>query len=376
MENVILEQNTRAERTSRLEQAKAEERIKRAEQKKRMEQKRRIEQEKLQDKKRKLIYMILVVLILIVIILLFLDIRNQVHDVAEALNQAGLSNEEQETFSAGGEPVQSSNEEIPSNYVELWGMTEVEKPVKRNHSQVLSRLSELSADNDIIGRIADNAQLYPENLLEALANNPEMADFVEKYPTTEQRATGGLTNQEKEQSYPLFLQWDPRWGYASYGDNSVVGLSGCGPVSLSMVLYYLTGDETLTPDYIAAYGMQNGYYMSGTGTKWALMNDIPALYNIQVSQPGISDEVMKKTLDQGKMIICAMGPGEFTAAGHFIVIYGYDENGFKINDPNCVARSRRSWPYEKFSSQIKSLWAFSAGNKNTDGSILTYDKKK
>ena len=47
-------------------------------------------------------------------------------------------------------------------------------------------------------------------------------------------------------SDPLFLQWDPRWGYTEYGEDSFLGLSGCGPTCLSMVLYYLTGDKSLT----------------------------------------------------------------------------------------------------------------------------------
>ena len=46
---------------------------------------------------------------------------------------------------------------------------------------------------------------------------------------------------------------------------------------------------------------------------------------------------MKAELDAGRFLICAMKKGDFTAAGHFIVVYGYDESGFLVNDPNCVA---------------------------------------
>ena len=124
-------------------------------------------------------------------------------------------------------------------------------------------------------------------------------------------------------------------------------------------------DESITPDKIAEYSMKNGYYVSGTGTAWALLTDVPAEYGVEVSQPGVSEQTMKKALDQGDIIICSMRPGDFTARGHFIVIYGYDENGFQVNDPNCVARSRESWLFEQIGKQIKHIWVFSEKELDT-----------
>ena len=53
-----------------------------------------------------------------------------------------------------------------------------------------------------------------------------------------------------------------------------------------------------------------------------------------------------------------MGEGDFTVSGHFIVIYGYDEAGFKVNDPNCVARSRKRWCFNEIEQQIKKIWTY------------------
>lgn len=246
-------------------------------------------------------------------------------------------------------------------YIEQVGLDYVDAPVKRNEEEVLVRLSELALDNEKIQTVLENKDAYPDNMLDALANNPEMVDFVLGYATMEHGVNGGLTQGEMEQEHPLFLQWDPRWGYVSYGDNSCVGLAGCGPTCLSMALYELTRDASLTPDYIAEYAMEHDYYMFGTGTQWALMDEVPLRYGIEVEKPGIDEYTMKQHLDAGHVLICAMRPGDFTARGHFIVIYGYDENGFLINDPNCVARSRKSWSYDRINGQIKQLW--SLGNK-------------
>ena len=119
----------------------------------------------------------------------------------------------------------------------------------------------------------------------------------------------------------------------------------------------MTRDASLTPDKIATYGMENGYYMSGTGTLWALIEEVPGLYGIGVENPALDEMALKQELDAGKVLICAMRQGDFTAAGHFIVIYGYDEEGFRVNDPNCVARSRKSWSFEQIGGQIKQVWA-------------------
>lgn len=195
-------------------------------------------------------------------------------------------------------------------------------------------------------------------MLAALANNPEMADFVSGYLDENRRTAEGLTYLEKEQEYPLFLQWDTRWGYLPYGEDSIIGLSGCGPTCMSMVLYYLTDDDALTPDKLAAYAMSNNYYAEGIGTAWVFMEEVPLLYGIRVSEPRVTERAIKAELDKGAVIICAMGEGDFTVSGHFIVIYGYDEAGFKVNDPNCVARSRKRWCFNEIEQQIKKIWTY------------------
>ena len=65
---------------------------------------------------------------------------------------------------------------------------------------------------------------------------------------------------------------------------------------------------------------------------------------------------MKQALDQGSVIICSMRPGDFTTTGHFILLRGYDENGFLVNDPNSRKNSEKQWNYDALSGQIKCLW--------------------
>ena len=278
-----------------------------------------------------------------------------------------------ETGSAPDFPVQgnpTASDPAPrraeQDYVSLCGLDSVDRPRERTPEQVMKCLDQLAEEDERIAGILENSYKYPDKLLEALANNPEMTDFVAGYEDNAGKVSGFLTEDEKKQDFPLFLQWDPRWGYGDYGDASNIALAGCGPTCLSMALFYLTRDESLTPDKMAEYSMENGYYMSGTGTAWALLEDVPEKYGIYVSQPKAEEHTMKTALDNGSVIICSMGPGDFTAAGHFIVIYGYDKTGFYVNDPNCVARSRQTWSFSELKGQIKNIWVM-GGSVKSDG---------
>lgn len=340
-----------------------------------MEQKRRIEAEKKRRKRKQLLERFFFTIVTAVLLLLYLDARIQLKKVTASISSLPEAPvQKEEVLPMDKEPVNSKEGNVSVDYVAEWGMDQVDKPVQRSYYEVLEKLKEMSKENAIVGEILKNTDLYPDKLLEALANNPEMADFVRGYPESNGKATGGLTEAEMEQDFPLFLQWDPRWGYAPYGDNSNIAVSGCGPVSLSMALYYLTGDETLTPDKLASFSMENGYYVSGTGTAWALITDVPLKYGIGVTQPGIEEQAMKQELDKGNVLIASMKPGDFTASGHFLVIYGYDKDGFKVNDPNCVARSRQSWSFDKIGRQIKSLWSLGEDASTSWGGSTTYWK--
>ncbi len=234
---------------------------------------------------------------------------------------------------------------------------EMEKPVQRTEEEVQKKLEEMAKKHKEYKDILEHYEDYPETYLAALANNPEMLDYVKGYLDSHGVLDAKLTKSEKKEDYPLFIQWDKRWGYASYGTSSI-GISGCGPTCLSMVIYGLTENELATPDKVARYSEEQGYYIEGTGTSWELMTDGAAAFGVTGSELSLDESSMKQALDAGHPIICAMRAGDFTAAGHFIMIYGYDKKGFIVNDPNSRTRSEKRWTYEELNGQIKNLWSY------------------
>lgn len=133
--------------------------------------------------------------------------------------------------------------------------------------------------------------------------------------------------------------------------------SGCGPVSLSMVAVYLRGDASITPLVVADFALENGYRVPGNGSSWTLISEGCKAFGLEAEELPLHEETMKLRLDAGCPIIVVVGPGDFTSSGHFMVITGYDENGFRINDPNSIKNSDMRWSYERIEGQIRNLWA-------------------
>lgn len=197
---------------------------------------------------------------------------------------------------------------------------------------------------------------YPQSILELLERNPEAEEFALHYPL-EYGKTHEIDMSEYEalETPPLFLQWDKRWGYLDYG-NDVVGISGCGPVTLAMAGYYLTGDEKFRPDRVVQFALDNDYCVSGSGSLWTLISKGGKKLGLDVIEIPLDENRMKKNLEVGNLIICIMGPGDFTTSGHFILLTGVEDGKFRVNDANSRANSEKLWSYEGIKGQIKNLW--------------------
>lgn len=203
-----------------------------------------------------------------------------------------------------------------------------------------------------------NIKEYPKELLSLLEKNPETEEFVLNYPIMKDKHESFSIEEYRNcTEIPFFLQWDMRWGYEEYA-GSMIGLSGCGPVCLSMVTVYLTGDITYDPLYVARFAEENDYAAKNNGTKWTLMSEGAEKLGLISEELPLHKESMINALNSGKPIILIMGEGDFTSSGHFIVLTAYDEEGFTVLDPNSKAKSEKKWTYERIESQIRNIWCF------------------
>ena len=137
---------------------------------------------------------------------------------------------------------------------------------------------------------------------------------------------------KNSRTVPLFMQWDKRWGYIKYSGD-LAGLTGCGPVCLSMAAYYLTSDANMSPDKIIAFAQKNGYALNGItekGSSWALISEGGKQLGLDVTELPLDKNRIIRNLDAGNPIICSMGPGDFTTTGHFIVLTEYKNGKIRV----------------------------------------------
>lgn len=228
----------------------------------------------------------------------------------------------------------------------VWIAADREKPVSfdKLHAQWTGESS------------VSNEPAIEEALQDLAKNNEEAKEFVDNYPNRAEYLgiEIDLSKEVQEGQVPLFMQWDMRWGYEAYGDN-IIALAGCGPTCLSMAYVYLTGDLKGNPREMSEFAEENGFHTK-EGTSWDLWTWGAEDLGLTGEVLSLDERQMQSALDQGGLIVCSMRPGDFTQTGHYILLRGYDENGFWVNDPNSRENSEKQWKYEEIKNQIKNLW--------------------
>lgn len=354
---IISEDSEVIRRRTMLQEQQREE-LRRKKLKKRKEELRRRRRRK-QRAKELFCLCICVAMLVLIVALVRRGISSKKQDVSEVVAASESASTEQQAdaaepkVSATGEVAQVQSQALP-NYYEKKYM--VGSPAHYSMEEIQTRLKNLSDRYPEFQTIYDHMDQYPEALLNNLCCNPNMLDFALGYQENYDTTSGTLGASELD-GIPLFIQWDKRWGYDAYG-NDVIGLSGCGPTCLSMIVIGLTKNQEATPDKLADYATEHGYYEQNSGTKWSFMDEVAAVYGVQGYYIYLSKDNMQEELSQGHPLVCAMRSGDFTSQGHFIVIAGMEGDKFLVHDPNSIERSQQLWDYDTLQYQISAIWAF------------------
>jgi hypothetical protein len=251
---------------------------------------------------------------------------------------------------------------VAENTKETESVEQSTQSEKNEEEERLNLLVDESRQEELLEKILENEEEYPERLINLAKTKPETRQFVYNYLTNAQEVISSdspnqITYYYEAGTIPLFQQWDERWGYYTYGDD-FLALTGCGPTCLAMVYVGLTGDTSQNPYTVSQMSELNGYYVSGTGSSWDLMAKGCENLGLVAKNISLDETLINAELDAGRPVIASMGPGDFTTSGHFIVLVDYTDEGYEIRDPDNITRSRQKWTYERISSQIKNLWSF------------------
>lgn len=162
----------------------------------------------------------------------------------------------------------------------------------------------------------------------------------------------------KQGAMPYLYQTDPMWAQCPYGGGTVRD-NACGPTAFTMVYIYLTGNVDYTPATMATWADAHDYAPSGA-TEWSFMTEGANAFGVSSKMFDTDKDQIASALSQGKPVVSLMNIGDFTNAGHFIVLSDIDDNGnVTVHDPASAWRSSHTWPIDTIVSQSTYSWVFS-----------------
>lgn len=223
---------------------------------------------------------------------------------------------------------------------------------KTDNKRALKMNLQKYTENDKARWLVDNFDYLDDSLIYLAGNDSDAIDFAYNY-------SNNITDFEHYQGVsvdygrktPYFLQWDNRWAY-DYLGGSVIGLAGCGPTSMAMVLARLENDTSIDPGKI---GIDAQNYMTDDGIAWKFFNDEANRYGYTAYDISNDESAMIDALENGPLIV-SVNKGIFTLFGHILVIDSYQDGKFVINDPNSMKKSQKTWTYDQIKDQIAHIW--------------------
>lgn len=156
--------------------------------------------------------------------------------------------------------------------------------------------------------------------------------------------TGVVPERDEGMAIPRLYQADYLQTVCTYnGVPKSVGTSGCGAVSVSMVIAYLTGNTAQNP-YLVFYSLARSGLYQGSGLNAAALSAAAKNYGVYSKWVDCNEETIISALCAGYPVIMHMGTGEFTSGGHYIVLRGVTGEGLiLVNDPASPERSGQEY---------------------------------
>lgn len=217
-------------------------------------------------------------------------------------------------------------------------------------------LKEYSKKSDYAAFVLENLEKYPDGLIKLAANRPRSIEFVKNYLENKNNFdkfdSAPKETVELNRKFPLYILWDKRWGYKEYEE--VFCVLGCGPTTAAMAINGYGGN--VSPLQIMDEMVQNNYYIKNIGTSWEGIRKILDKYGVASKDLPTVEKKYKNHLDTGEAILINVAPSKFTNIGHYMLIVGYNEKGFLLNDSNSIEYSQKEISFDELSQIIRGAW--------------------
>lgn len=215
--------------------------------------------------------------------------------------------------------------------------------------------------------IIDNIEDYPDSILDVYYNEEDSLDFVYNYPFHKNDYENMSYTDEELQSetVPALYMFDSRWGYETIG-GSYIKSEGCGAVALAMAHLAVFHNGEADPVTIARLAEENdciggvfgGIRIHDIARLAGLMGFTVTEHNCEEGV-SLSEEELRAALDTPGTAVFAAMDGE-TFGGHAIIIRGYGEDGYYINDPASRENTETVWSFDVFKNELTRYYELSS----------------
>lgn len=151
-----------------------------------------------------------------------------------------------------------------------------------------------------------------------------------------------------------YNQTDDRWRDKIYGEDNTIGVYGCGPTTLAMLVSSLT-QTNATPHQIATWAYDNGYFCNNSGSYHTIIPEGSEHFGLNVSSSSrLNSEDLINELSSGKFIVVLLNKGQFTSDGHFVILRGISKSGnVLVADSKSLKNSLKEWDVDIFIQEAK-----------------------
>ena len=213
--------------------------------------------------------------------------------------------------------------------------------------------------------VIDNAELYSDYWLNMMYTDSESRfDFAYNYAFNKDNYKSmSFTDEELNcDEVPAIYMDDLRWSYELDG---IVRTKGCAAASITMANLYLNHNSDVDPVKVINYADEIGHYGLG-GIDQEGVSDILDNFGLTSDEyvfdkdngEKVTESELRSAVDTEEAVVIAAVQGE-TFGNHSLIIRGYDENGFYINDPAGPERTAVQWDFEVFENELVRYWVVS-----------------
>ena len=159
-------------------------------------------------------------------------------------------------------------------------------------------------------------------------------------------------------NFPRYYQTDEKWASLPYG-SSTIGEGGCGACALAMAVSGLTG-KTVEPPEIVSYLNSIGKNTINEGEGTDSATAVAEKYGLSIQVVHKSNQsAIDEALDQGKVCMFSVSSnGIYTGAGHYILCYKRDGQGYYIVESGHYYDSDKPYSYD-----------YAMGSSNNSGMV-------